>query len=218
MAILLLFVAAPLCGQAPFFSVWEPGASLTHRFDRRWSANLSFTASYRADDFRDEVSTKGWQHLETQSFVTYKLLNQQALSFGYLFRKEFPFDTVGYEHRLMGQYTFLWELGAYRVSNRLRLERRIRDGADFNRLRYRLGLDFPLQGEAIDAGEAYLVVKQGLLYSFNKHSDLLQSRSSLALGWQLQARQKIEVGLEYQFSGSSRPMTLVLQSSFYQLL
>lgn len=77
-------------------------------------------------------------------------------------RRRNPFSgTPGIEMRSWQQATHILRLGKYRFRNRFRAEQRFTQkerGDDFelsHRLRYRISVDFPLNGDRLDDGEFY---------------------------------------------------------------
>lgn len=205
-------------GQAPLYFKWDPGASFTHKINKRWSANFSLGGLYNGGSFNESATASGLERMEVKAFATYKLFNKQALSGGYMFRKYAPLDTIGYEHRFTEQYSFIWRIGAYRIGNRLRLEQRVRNTGFTNRLRYRFSLDFPLNGNEIDPGEIYLIGSEELVFSFNANDQSLENRLTAGGGWQISDSRKLEVSAEYRFRGTEQPMALHFVTSFYQIL
>lgn len=154
---------------------------------------LENTEENRQEDFQ-------FNHSETQLFATYEIWETTKISGGYGFRirsLEAPID----EHRLMEQLAFvLYAPGGKRIANRVRLEQRIRPDDYVNRLRYRFGFDSPLNGEQLDPGEAYIILSNEFLWTFNSVSQSSENRLYAGIGWFFNRKYKVESGIQYRLA------------------
>jgi hypothetical protein len=140
-----------------------------------------------------------WAHLEARLFATYELFGDNSVGGGYQYRLADPFEEeTGYEHRLMQQYAFITFTEARRFGHRIRSEQRIRESGTIQRLRYRLSYDFPLQGQQLDAGEAYMILSNEVLWSLSRDLSELDNRVFVGIGWALSRKRKIETGLQFR--------------------
>jgi len=110
-------------------------------------------------------------------------------------------------------------VGDQRLAHRFRLEQRIRTSSYQNRFRYRISFDFPLQGERLDPGERYLILKNEMMSAFNGSEADAENRASLGMGWLLRGNKMFELNLQYRtqdiFSGNGVSHLLLLGTAFY---
>lgn len=216
--VLALFSALPAFAQQPLNIKSEPGLSFTKKLNTRWEVNASLAGLYNLGGFGSEALSPGLDRVQIRGFGTYKLFNRQSLSFGYMFRRYAPLDGNGYEHRFTEQYGFSWNISSYRIANRIRLEQRFRNSGLTHRLRYRLSVDFPLNGQDIDPGETYLILSEEPVFAINSEGRSLENRFTAGGGWQLTAEEKIEVGFEFRYRGSNNPDAVHIGTTFYKIL
>lgn len=139
---------------------------------------------------------------------------------GYYYRNATPLlPGHQYEHRLLQQIGFISFIGDRRISHRVRLEQRIRSSSYQNRARYRVSYDFPLEGEQLDKGEQYLILKNEVMTAFNTKEADAENRAAIGLGWYLSRKQKFEIGIEYRtqdiFADSGLGHLFLFSTAFY---
>jgi len=204
--------------QQPLNIKSEPAVSITQKFNKRWEVNGSVAGLYTYGGFGEHPLPAGLNRLQISSFATYKLFNRQSLSIGYMYRKYAPLDENGYEHRLTEQYGFSWNISSYRIANRIRLEQRFRNAGITHRLRYRLSVDFPLNGQDIDPGEGYLILSEEPVFAIDNEGRSLENRFTAGGGWQITAEEKIEIGFEFRYRGREQPDAVHIGTTFYKIL
>ncbi len=142
--------------------------------------------------------------------VSYKLKLNSVITAGYLFRIIDPFETEHRnEHRFISQFVQFQHFGSLRLRHHLRFEERFIERVNSNRfdpitrLSYSLGLDIPLQGKHLDAGEFYLNSVSSYFVqptrrrrnSFNNLSEFY-----LGLGYKTKNIGRFEIGPEAKIS------------------
>jgi len=101
---------------------------------------------------------------------------------------------------LTQQYNLTTKLRNIRYGHRFRSEQRIISNLTTHRFRYRFTLDFPLQGEQLDIGEAYFVGNLEALLSVAKNNlPEYNQRFTVNVGWLVGKKTKLQIGLEYRF-------------------
>lgn len=179
---------------------WEPEFSFTWKPEGRWAYNATFSGRNVWMEGSEQLAGNySWAHLEARFFATYELFGDNSVGGGYQYRLADPFEEeTGYEHRLMQQYAFITFTEARRFGHRIRSEQRIRESGTIQRLRYRLSYDFPLQGQQLDAGEAYMILSNEVLWSLARDLSELDNRVFVGIGWALSRKRKIETGLQFR--------------------
>lgn len=139
-----------------------------------------------------------------ESGLDYQLTTSLNLAAGYLIGwRNLDAEATDLEHRLLQQLTLTQSLAKYRLRWRLRSEQRFFRQNDFqvvHRLRSRLGLDFPLQGERLDPGEPYLHLNAEWLVNPESAQPAYYSerRFYSGLGWRLRSGLRLENGMEWR--------------------
>ncbi len=188
-----------LNAQSNFTSLGESSLSLNHKVTQTYSINFVFRSRYVLYD-DDEGLQYNQQQVDVFHFSTFKLDYYHKLSFGLYYRNRDWFDTGSDETRIIQQYNFTKQTLGVRYGHRFRAEQRIFDTKTVFRQRYRFAVDFPLNGEKLDIGEAYLVnVAEGLLSLSKNDKPETDIRLSSQIGWQVNENLKLQTGLEHRF-------------------
>ena len=197
--------------------IWNPELSYSWKTSDRLGFNTKLSVFNSIRDFDNEGAI---QYIEPQFSFSYGVSPRTKLGGGYYYRLSTPLvDGHQYEHRFLQQIGFISYIGDRRLAHRLRLEQRVRSSSYQNRLRYRLSYDFPLEGEQLDAGEKYLILKDELMTAFNKNEADAENRASVGLGWYFNSKQKFELGLQYRtmdiFSDGGIEHLFLISTSYY---
>ncbi|PHR97244.1 MAG: hypothetical protein COA80_07925 [Leeuwenhoekiella sp.] len=163
----------------------------------RWSYNFEVT---NRNTFPEEDQPYSVQHVEFSHFTTYESGFYGSVSLGLRYRNQDWFEPGrSNEVRLTQQYNYARMYNQYRLGHRLRVEQRFYENETVYRARYRLNLDFPLQGLRLDDGEFYTAIGLETLYSISalEKPDLNQ-RLTLTLGNQISGTLKLQIAAEYR--------------------
>lgn len=187
---LFLAVSLPLHAQTEIEQIWEPSVTYTRKLNDFWSLTGQLTA-FQSPDVLERV--------EGSLFGIRRITPSTSLGFGYLNRQVTPLESeTDVEHRFTVQATHQSIWGIHQLTHRVRAEERVRSSGNVHRFRYRAGLRSPLQGERLDPGERYLLTQNEVLGSFSKNPFSGENRLSVHLGWLLENRQRVEVGLQHR--------------------
>lgn len=127
--------------------------------------------------------------------AAYKSVDGNTFSAGYLWRVQPDQDA----HRFMQQYSVVRRYARFRLGQRFAADQTLAFGeAAVYRLRYRLGLDLPLNGERVDPGEWYFKLTHEYLNILENSQYDLEIRLSPTFGHAFNDLNKLEVGLEYR--------------------
>jgi hypothetical protein len=199
--IFLWVTVAPLAGYSQTVEyIWNPDFSYSWKSSDRlgFVSKTNLFTSLKDLDNRNAI-----YYGESLLSFSYGLTVRTKIGGGYLFRLAQPLDldeNYAHEHRLMQQVVLVRYIGDNRLSHRFRAEQRFRTRGYLNRLRYRLSYDFPLDGERLDPGEPYAVLSNEILTNFNLSLFEGENRVVAGLGWLLNSKNKIELGLEYRLA------------------
>lgn len=105
-------------------------------------------------------------------------------------------------HRLIQQYTIVKRYTGWRLAQRLASDQTFGAGEDLSiRFRYRLSTDLPLNGQTVDEHEFYFKINHEYLLEFESGAEDLEIRLIPYLGYLIDERNKIELGLDYRLNG-----------------
>jgi hypothetical protein len=159
------------------FSEKEPGLPATHRF-RYERADLTMV-------------------------LTTKISVDNTIGGGYLVRLE---DNK-FTHRLIQQFNNVRSFEWINVAHRIVTDETFSSSepVDF-RLRYRLGLEKPLNGRNIDPKEFYAKVNNEYLGIWSDSKADLEIRGLFAIGYNATDDNKVELGVEYRVNDFKEPV------------
>lgn len=197
--------------------IWNPEVS----YSWKTSDRVGYTTKLSMFNSPGELGNRtALSFLEPQFVMSYSISTRLKVGGGYYYRWSEPLrDGYRYEHRLLQQAGYVSYIGDRRLAHRLRLEQRIRSSSYQNRIRYRLSYDFPLQGERLDPGERYIILKNEIMTAFNAAEADAENRVSVGLGWFVNSGYKFELNTQYRtqdiFSGDGTSHMLLVGTSFY---
>ncbi|MFV9549817.1 DUF2490 domain-containing protein [Algibacter sp. PT7-4] len=183
--------------QNNFTSLGESAFAINHTVSKTYSMNFALRSRYFL--YKNKNLQYQQQQIDIYHFSTIKLNFNHKLSFGIYYRNRDRFETGTNELRLTQQFNFTKQKLGVRYGHRIRAEQRIIDNKTIFRQRYRFAVDFPLNGEKLDIGEAYLVsATEGLLSLSKTDKPETDIRISSQIGWQISQKLKLQTGLEHR--------------------
>lgn len=217
--ILLSFICYSAYSQNDFDTFGETSLSLNHKVSKEYSMNFAFRSRYFL--YNDSNVQYTQQQVDVFHFSTFKLNYYHKLSLGIYYRNRDWFDTGSDETRLIQQFNFTKQKLGVRYGHRIRLEQRFLDTKTIFRQRYRFAVDFPLNGEKLDVGEAYLVsAVEGLLSISRIDNPETDVRLSSQIGWQVTEELKLQTGLEHRleaFNDNAKNNLFVLTTAVLKI-
>lgn len=197
--------------------IWNPEISYSWKSSDRLGFNTKISAFNSIRDFDNQGAIR---YIEPKFTFSYGLTARTKVGGGYYYRFSTPLaEGYQYEHRFLQQIGIISYIGDRRLAHRLRLEQRVRTTSYQNRFRYRLSYDFPLEGEQLDPGERYLILKDEMMTAFNKDEADAENRVSVGMGWYFNSKKKFELGLQYRtqdiFSDGGISHLILISTSYY---
>ena len=194
---ILLFSQISL-SQDDLISFWEPQLAINYQVKNDYSHN--FTLANRNFVYRNGDLDLDVRQVDIRHFSKLKIRDNQSISLGLMWRNSKLFDDGRLnEFRLTQQYNITSSPTKYRYGHRFRSEQRLFSGLTIFRFRYRLALDFPLQGDVLDVGETYSVFgTEALLSVASALEPIYDLRLRGGLGWRLSPKSKLQFVLEYR--------------------
>ncbi|APY08147.1 hypothetical protein BWZ20_07465 [Winogradskyella sp. J14-2] len=187
-----------LFSQSNFEGLGESSFAVNADLSSIYKVNFAIRSRYylyQYEDFNFENRQLDFVH-----FSTLNLDYNHSVSLGIQYRIRESIDGGSNELRLTQQFNYTKKQEAIRFGHRLRFEQRILEDLTILRSRYRFALDFPLNGEKLDIGEAYFVGSmEGLLSNSKNEKPEIDHRTTAHLGWLVSKPLKLQLGMEYRF-------------------
>lgn len=195
---LLLTGINPLHAQGSWQSGLLPALNISRKLNDSWALNLKGESRVQLiqGDFSGEwEDAEGYQLTDMSIQLVRKTGLNNNLAVGYLTR--FRGDAI--IHRTVLQYTQVRRYSSLRLAHRLVADQTYSESEPVSlRLRYRITLELPLEGQAIDAGEWYLKMSNEYLNELQAGQYDLEFRLIPFLGYYLNDRSKWELGIDYR--------------------
>lgn len=203
-------------GAVPFLSLSK---GLGPKYDLSFYHSDTFALTRRSFERKEYPSRD--QQAYFQTAINYKLLPSVNLSLGHIYQRNNPLevDFVN-EHRIFGQTTYAHMQDAFQITHRVRFEQRFIDERDAHenktRVRYQIGMNFPLDGRQLDPGEWYFNCYNEFYFSTTgeRYAFFSDDWAYAGFGYQTFDWGKLEVGPLAQYSVVNRDKDY---KSFYAL-
>jgi hypothetical protein len=203
--LLILLLALPWAawGQARYQAGWLPAVNLHKKLPKGWAANFKseFRGEWRAGTLGEPASSRqGYLLTDLSAQVARKVgVRGWALGGGGLMRLRRQGEPVW---RSIQQASITQRLPRFSLGHRIVTDQTFATGrAAVWRLRYRAAAAFPLRGAETDAREAYFKLGNEYLGIKEGPSLELEIRLLPMLGYEINDRNKLEVGLDYRLQG-----------------
>jgi hypothetical protein len=201
--VLLILLCIPLLSiaqePAQYGSILDFNAS--QKLGKKWSLKAkvqSRISLIQSENFEVTQGKAEMRRLDLQSMLQRRLSPQFVVAGGLMYRN----STLRNMWRFMQQIAWVKEGFQFKYAQRLRLDQSLRGEKDWEyRLRYRLGLQFPLSGLRLDAEESYLITGVEALAKTRNQNEQLEARATAAYGFLFNQGNKGEVGFDYRLDG-----------------
>ena len=194
----LLLLTISALSQENFTTFWQPQVGVYYQVVNDYTHNFFFISrNVLAEDSNFKLDLR---QFDIVHFSKLKIRYNQSISLGLRWRnsKIFDSDQIN-EFRLTQQYNIKIKPNKVRYGHRMRTEQRIFDGFTLHRFRYRLAVDFPLEGERLNVGQAFSVFSAEQLFTVaNKTDPLYTLRIRAGLGVLLSPKSTLQFILQYR--------------------
>jgi len=195
-----LFIAFNSCAQSSYQFGLLPAFNLNKKLNNGWKINTKIESrQLLKEGVFKEPTTFDYQHglLDIAIVGSKKIGINNSLATGYLIR----FRDGEQLHRLIQQYTITNRLPGFRLAHRIASDQSFQKDKDPGiRLRYRLSVEFPLNGQTVDPQEFYIKINHEYLNAFQSGDYDLETRLSCMPGYKITDNNKLEFGLDYRLS------------------
>lgn len=177
-----------------------PAINVNVNINSKWSYNFKHESRHRIiSKSANGLTLTHYDFIlsDFSSIVSKKIGLNGRISGGYLLRLE----ENEIFHRFIQQYAKTQKYSAFRIAHRYVLDQTLRQNeiAEF-RSRYRLTLEFPLNGMSVDGNEYYIKLSNEYLLSAQNERANLETRLIPTIGYALNDKHKLELGLDYRFA------------------
>lgn len=196
----LLCLSVFLTAQQNWQIGWLPEINLNAGLGNDWSLNLKVESRLLQRSGTFDGESGEWQYGLTDVALagSRKLTGGRNLTGGYLWRQSPEAD----RHRLFQQFSVVQPFIALRLGHRLAADQTFGGGEPAVwRLRYRLSLELPLNGQEINRREFYLKASNEYLNSWEEGTYDLEVRLGGVLGYVITDANKLETGPDYRLDG-----------------
>ncbi len=180
-----------------------PEISLGYKINDQWSLATkteSFHTFYSFDENLDNSWKYNYEGTDIQLFFNYRLNPFWRVALGYQLGTE-PQNVP--DHRSIQQLTYSRRPEGILFGHRLRTDQTFyADESPQYRIRYRLSVEFPLQGLAIDQREFFIVTSEELILATQNNEVELENRLALWLGYQLLNGNELQTGIDYRIDSA----------------
>lgn len=215
--LVLLWVAPWLSAQSVQLFSFEPSVGVEGKINNRLAGffQISSETQINREELREEEYENGIRNFDFQVGLSTDITTDLSGTASFTFRLREPFDgSMTTELRPTQQITLGRQFSKYRLRQRLRFDERFiqADPAESHRfslrVRYRLSLDFPLEGDRLDDREFYINANTEFLYTPTDDDAFFyrEYRGYTGLGYQLDERHKLELGGTFETARISREL------------
>ncbi|WP_289063922.1 DUF2490 domain-containing protein [uncultured Zobellia sp.] len=195
-------IVKSLVAQHNLVSYWEPEVSLSVDIAPLYSQKFSFE---KRSLIYDEGAVLTVQQFDLAHFSEYQIMDNQSLAIGLMYRSKAPLGSDKDEFRITEQYSTTHTYVNYRLGHRFRLEQRFSGRPVEHRMRYRIAIDFPLQGTRLDVGELFFSGSlENILSLGNLTEPEYSQRYAISFGKLMDKDLILIGGLEYRFENYTR--------------
>lgn len=184
----------------------ESQVVISHKASYAYEANLGLSSRMEYHTNDNSLPTT---FLQVSHFSSFRVGNNNKISLGVLYRFSEDFENqYPDEFRLTQQFHTAFKPHVVRYTHRIRVEERFVGADVFTRFRYRLGIDFPLNGQVLDVGEMYALANVGSLIQLkNTQSPRYDFRALTGIGVVLSSDIKLQMSLQYRLAHLSTVQT-----------
>ncbi len=205
-ALLVFVISFPGFSQSNYRAGTLSQINVNAKVAERWKLNTKLeTRQIFSSREPGKITNNRVQYERTDLafMLTKKISADNTLGGGYMVRLE----EGRFMHRFSQQFSSVNMLDVLNIAHRVLADETFSpvDPAEF-RLRYRLGMELPLNGQKIDPKEFYGKFNNEYLGIFSDSNPDLEIRGLLSLGYNAADDNKLEFGVEYRVNGFNEPV------------
>ena len=176
-----------------------PKLNIKKKFDNLWALNVEIAPRIEIAEGNSvgQLENDAFYSLTDMTTIVSRTIGvSNSIGGGYLARIEEDQNT---SHRFIQQFAIIDYWDHRRIAHRFRTDQTFREGhVPTFRIRYRISSDIALRGQTVDPSEFYFKVSNEYLGIFRSDVNDLEIRLTPTLGYNLQNKSKIELGVDYR--------------------
>jgi hypothetical protein len=183
-------------------SAFSPDIAINVKLSDNYFLNTkteAFHYFFERDLNNSPIRVSNFDGTDFQFFLTKRLNPFNRISLGYQYGFD-PGDPCS--HRLIQQISHIDRPGNLTIGHRFRSDQTFYKEESFKfRFRYRFSLEVPLQGQALDPGEFFLLASKEVLFDYQDSIFGFENRLVFNTGYMINPLQKLQFGFDLR-SGS----------------
>ncbi len=215
LSILSVFFCIGTYAQNQFGLIPQINVNFKPGDDWKVNAKLEGRQLFFQNPYPNNLRESQFERLDAEVVATKSLDPLHVWGGGYLIRR----SGGSFTHRFIQQYAITQRLFSSRISHRFRTDQTIEAKEALQlRLRYRLTLEKPLNGQELDPGEFYLKLANEYLGILQKSKGNMEIRGLASVGYDLSDKNQVEMGIDYRMEdivSSSLTHKLFLSVGWY---
>lgn len=196
---IILISSQNICAQTQTRAGFLPTVNYNHELNKLYEVNLRLESRHFIfNDYASQSSNFQYDYSlsDISALVGRKVGLNSKVVLGFLTRIE-P-DAVSF--RTIQQFIFQTKIDNFRVAHRIATDQTFSSSESTEyRLRYRLSAEIPLSGLKVDVKEFYFKFNTEALNSIQDNEYDLEFRAVPNIGYVINERHKIELGLDNRF-------------------
>ncbi|MBE0662440.1 MAG: DUF2490 domain-containing protein [Bacteroidales bacterium] len=178
-------------------SAFSPDLAINFKLNEDYFLNTKIEAFHyfvERDVNDSPIWVSNFDGTDFQLFLTKRLNPYNRVSLGYQYGFE-PNDPGS--HRIIQQFSTISRPRNLTIGHRLRSDQTFYQEESFKlRLRYRFSLEVPLQGQALDPGEFFLLASEEVLFDYQDSTVGFENRLVFNIGYMIKPSQKLQFGFD----------------------
>ena len=175
-----------------------PQLNINRILSEKWRLNLKIESRNKFYELENNFeNSRQFQNINTDYSIIFSKRIGLSNSFagGLLFRSGEKF----FKRRYIQQLTLVDQHPFYRIAQRFLIDQTIKINTPVEiRFRYRITVEFPINGRSVDNDEWYLKLNNEFLNYYENKKYNLDFRSSPLLGFKFSEQSKLEFGLDFR--------------------
>jgi hypothetical protein len=178
-------------------SAFSPDIAINFKLSNGYFLNTKIEAFHyfiERDINNSPIWVSNFDGADFQFFLTKRLNPYNRVSLGY----QYGFDPGNPgSQRFIQQISHIDRSGNLTIGHRLRSDQTFYKEESFKlRIRYRFSLEVPLQGQALDPGEFFLLASEEVLFNYQDSTIGFENRLVFNTGYMINPSQKLQFGFD----------------------
>jgi len=194
----VFWIGVSLYAQIPFRTGLLPQININKKLINKWKFNTKVESRqilYNGTFNEKNALDYQYERIDFAFVLSKKTGTGHSISGGYLLRTKIE----EFLHRTLFQYSIVRNYTALRLGQRIATDQTFQKDTPVKiRLRYRIGIDWALNGQSVDPQEFYIKLTNEYLWIIQQSDYDFELRLKPSLGYTFTDNNKLELGLDYR--------------------